>query len=164
MSLLVPHQIQSDLRVHVRWMLRLDLPAVLAIEQSGSAQPWTEDDLLRALRRRNCIGMVAEHGARVVGSMLYELHPDHLRLLAMAVDPESRRRGVGRQMVAKLVAKLSPGRRALITFDVRETHLDSHRFLHAQGFEATGVLREHFGDTHEDAYRFVHRICECSGR
>ena len=68
--------------------------------------------------------MVAEHGDRVVGFMIYELHK------TQAAHPELRRppglaagRGIGRQMVDKLIGKLSSHRRTKITLEVRETNL-----------------------------------------
>ena len=98
---------KQDLRVHVRWMIRRDMPEVLAIEGQSFEFPWAEDDFLRQLRQRNCIGMVADHGDEVVGFMIYELHKTRLHVLNFAVAPEHRRRGIGRQMMAKLMGKLS---------------------------------------------------------
>jgi ribosomal-protein-alanine N-acetyltransferase len=54
--------------------------------------------------------------------------------------------------VAKLVGKLSSHRRTRIVLHVRETGLASQFFYRSQGFRATEVVREHFGDTGEDAY------------
>src|SRR4051794_39786908 len=66
-------------RVHIRWMIRRDMPEVLAIEHASFDFPWGEEEFLRVLRQRNCIGMVAEHGERVVGFMIYELHKSKLQ-------------------------------------------------------------------------------------
>jgi ribosomal-protein-alanine N-acetyltransferase len=128
------------------------MPEVLAIEHASFDYPWCEEEFLRVLRQRNCIGMVAEHGDRVVGFMIYELHKSKLQLLNFAVAPQLRRAGIGRQMVAKLVSKLSSHRRTRIVLAVRETNLDAQLFFRVQGFRATEVLREHFADTNEDAY------------
>ena len=98
---------QQQLRVHIRWMIRRDMAEVLEIENEGFEFPWSEDDFIRCLRQRNCIGMVAEHEDRVVGFMIYELHKTRLHLLNFAVGKDFRRRGVGAQMLAKLIAKLS---------------------------------------------------------
>ena len=98
---------KEQVRVHIRWMIRRDMPEVLAIEHASFEFPWCEEEFLRVLRQRNCIGMVAEYGERVVGFMIYELHKTKLQVLNFAVSPEFRRQGVGRQMVAKLVGKLS---------------------------------------------------------
>ena len=81
-------------RLRVRWMIRRDLPAVLAIERTAVA-PWSEDDFLRCLRQRHCIGFVAERGDEILGFMVYTLRPSHLQLENFAVRPDSRRCGVG---------------------------------------------------------------------
>ena len=91
-----------QLRVHIRWMIRRDMPEVLDIERASFEFPWSEEDFIRCLRQRNCIGMVAEHGERVVGFMIYELHKTRLHILNFAVAADVRRRGVGRQMIDKL--------------------------------------------------------------
>lgn len=143
---------KAPVRVHIRWMIRRDMPEVLAIEHASADFPWCEEEFLRVLRQRNCIGMVAEHGERVVGFMIYELHKSKLQVLNFAVHPEVRRQGVGRQMVGKLVGKLSSQRRTRIVLTVRESNLASQLFYRVQGFRATEVVRDHFEDTAEDGY------------
>lgn len=145
-------QAQTQVRVHIRWMIRRDMPEVLAIEHAAGDFPWCEEEFLRVLRQRNCIGMVAEYGERVVGFMIYELHKSKLQVLNFAVAPEARRQGVGRQMVAKLVGKLSTHRRTKIVLHVRETAMAAQLFYRVQGFRAGEVVREHYEDTGEDAY------------
>ena len=102
---------KTQLRVHIRWMIRRDMPEVIQIEKGSFEFPWCEDDFIRCLRQRNCIGMVAEQGERVVGFMIYELHKTRLHVLNFAVAPEHRRLNVGQQMIDKLVSKLSSQRR-----------------------------------------------------
>jgi ribosomal-protein-alanine N-acetyltransferase len=143
---------KAQVRVHIRWMIRRDMPEVLAIEHTSYDFPWCEEEFLRVLRQRNCIGMVAEYGERVVGFMIYELHKNRLNVLDFAVHPEFRRGGVGQQMAAKLVGKLSSHRRTKILLNVRETNIGGQFFFRAQGFRALEVSREHFPDTGEDAY------------
>jgi len=81
-----------EMGVHIRWMIRKDMPEVLEIENSSFEFPWSEDDFIRCLRQRNCIGMVAEHGERVVGFMIYELHKTRLHVLNFAVAPTAHAR------------------------------------------------------------------------
>ena len=50
------------------------------------------------------------------------------------------------------------GRRSSCT--VRETNLTAQYFYRAQGFRATEVAREHFGDTGEDAYLMQYLLDE----
>ena len=134
---------------HIRWMIRRDMPEVLSIEKGSFEFSWDEDDFIRFLRQRCCIGMVAEHGEQVVGFMVYELHRKRFHLLRFAVHPDVRRQGVGAAMVAKLRSKQS---RPTIRFEVRETNVPAQLFLQTFGFRAVAVLRGFYDDTDEDAY------------
>ena len=143
---------KQQLRVHIRWMIRRDMREVLDVEQQSFEFPWYEEDFIRCLRQRNCIGMVAEHGERVVGFMIYELHKTRLHILNFAVAENMRHRGVGQQMAQKLISKLSSQRRTRITLEVRETNLPAQMFFKEVGFRATSVLRSYYEDSPEDAY------------
>lgn len=150
-------QIQSnaskpEIRVFVRWLIRRDMPQVLSCERESFEFPWSDDDFLRCLRQRNCIGMVAEHEERVVGFMIYELHKTWVHLINMAVATRFRRQGVGTQMVAKLVFKLCVQRRNQIQLEVRETNIVAQLFFRTNGFRAISVLKNFYDDTPEDAY------------
>lgn len=150
---------EAPCQVHIRWMIRRDMPQVLDIESSRQLSPWSECDFLRVLRQRNCIGMVAEHDERVVGYMIYELNKFKLQILNFAVHPEFRRRTVASQMAAKLIGKLSSHRRTKITLNVRESNLSAQLFFRSHGFKAMEIARDHFEDTGEDAYvmHYVHK-------
>jgi ribosomal-protein-alanine N-acetyltransferase len=148
---------RQEVRVHIRWMIRRDMPEVLAIEAESFEFPWLEDDYIRSLRQRNCIGMVAEYEDRVVGAMVYELHKSRIHVLNFAVAPEFRRSGVGSQMLAKLTAKLSTQRRSRIILEVRETNLAAQLFFRENGFRAVSVLHGYYADTPEDAYIMQYR-------
>jgi ribosomal-protein-alanine N-acetyltransferase len=150
----------AQTRVHIRWMIRRDMPEVLAIEHASFEYPWCEEEFLRVLRQRNCIGMVAEYGERIVGFMIYELHRNKIHVLDFATHPEFRRHGVGRQMILKLVGKLSAQRRNRIALYVRETNLAAQLFYRVNGFRAAEVIREHFLDTGEDAYLMFYHLDE----
>lgn len=143
------------IKLHIRWMIRRDMAEVLDIERSAFEFPWFEEEFIRCLRQRNCIGMVAEHAERVVGFTIYELHKTRLHILNFAVAADCRRRGVGLQMIDKLISKLSSQRRTRISLEVRETNLAAQVFFRAAGFKATTVLHQPYKESPEDAYCFV---------
>ena len=153
---------KEQARVHIRWMIRRDMPEVLQIESQCFEFAWTEEDFLRCLRQRNCIGMVAEHGEKVVGFMIYELHKNKLHILNFAVHGQWRRKAVGAQMVAKLISKLSSHRRTRITLEVRETNLAAQLFFRRQEFRAVRVLRGFYNDSGEDAFLMEYRFGDAS--
>ena len=143
---------KHDVCVHIRWMIRRDMPEVLEVENHSFEFPWTEEDFIRCLRQRNCIGMVAEFEERVVGFMIYELHKTRLHVLNFAVHREFRRHAVGSAMLQKLISKLSQQRRNRVLLEVRETNLAAQLFFRNCGFRAISVLRDFYEDTPEDAY------------
>ena len=143
---------KRQLKPHIRWMIRRDMPEVLEIEGDSFEFPWSEGDFIRCLRQRNCIGMVAEHKDRVIGYFVYELCPTQIILLTMAVKRTHRKLGVGRAMVAKIARKLTPNRRSFALASVQEANLDAQLFLKAMGFRATlPISYDHF-DGGETAY------------
>lgn len=143
---------KQEVCVHIRWMIRRDMPEVLEIENQSFEFPWSEEDFIRCLRQRNCIGMVAECEERIVGFMIYELHKTRLHVLNFAVNRDFRRRGAGTAMIQKLAGKLSHQRRNRILLEVRETNLAAQLFFRKSGFRAISVLRDFYEDTTEDAY------------
>ena len=140
------------LRIQLRWMIRRDMPEVLAIEQEAFEFPWSDEDFTRCLRQRNCIGMVAEVGDSVVAFMIYELHRTRLHVLNFAVRRSHRRMGIGSQMMGKLFAKLSVERRDRILLEVRERNLPAQVFFRSLGYRAISVLKDFYEDSTEDAY------------
>lgn len=165
-------------KVHIRWMIRRDMPEVLQIEQF-SLHPQTEEDILLCLRQRKCIGMVAEIGGgegtdwdSVIGYMIYELCSDKLHMLHFAVHPQHRRLkkcqimsmdqtqeikgGIGSAMLSKVMSKLRSHRRTHLTAAVRELNLGAQLFFHAKGLRAVKILRGEFEN--EDGYLFEYRL------
>jgi ribosomal-protein-alanine N-acetyltransferase len=146
----------KNVSVRIRWMIRRDMEEVLEIERHAWGEHGrTEEEFLTLLRRRTCIGMVAEEGDRVVGFMLYELHRRHLQVIDMAVHPGWRRRTVGRQMLGKLKGKLSSHRRTGLRIDVPERELDAQLWLKRHGFTAYGMALDlQFPGDHVFMFKF----------
>lgn len=157
-SMTAGRNLKEQVRVHIRWMIRRDMPEVLQTERQSFEHAWSEEDFLRCLRQRNCIGMVAELDESVVGFMIYELHKTKLHILNFAVAPSFRRLGIGRQMIQKLVAKLSSHRRTRVTLAVRETNLPAQLFFRSMAFRAVKVLRGYYEDSGEDAFLMQYHL------
>lgn len=148
----------DPLNVYIRWMIRRDMPEVLGIEGTSFDFPWSEDDFIRALRQRNCIGMVAEVDERIVGFVVYELHKHRMHFLNLAVHDMYRSQGVGRQLVERQIDKMSERQRNRIALEVSESNLNAQLFFRSLGFLATGVIRDFYEDTDDDAYVFEYQL------
>ena len=149
------------MKTHIRWMVKHDNHEVLEIERACFGDfAWSQQDFTDTLRNRNTIAMVAvcEKSDAVLGYMIYALHKGKLELLNLAVDPAHFRQGIGRALIAKLTGKLTANRRTRVSTVVRESNLGAQLFLKAVGFRAqVPILKEHYDDTKDDAYRFVYR-------
>jgi ribosomal-protein-alanine N-acetyltransferase len=143
---------KTKINVHIRWMIRRDMPQILATEKSCFIYPWVEEEFLAHLRDRNCIGMVAELGDKIAGYMVYLNYKNHHELLKLVVNPFCWNSYVGTQMIDKIKSKLNDHRRTGLNMVVRETNLPAQLFLQKNGFQATEVLREFFEDSGEDGY------------
>lgn len=140
---------KDRLRVQVRWQIRRDLDDVLAIESKSHEFPWDEAEFLAAMKPRTRVCMVAELSTTkadiVIGYILYELEPKRLVIINMAVDPEYQRRGVGSQLIAKLIGKMD-GRddRTCISLMVDETNLVAQMFFAACGFKGVFISKDYY--------------------
>ena len=133
-------------------MIRKDMNAVLRIEQESFEYPWGEDDFIVTMQKRNCIGMIATKGDRLVGYMIYEFNRKSLDLLNFAVNKADRRSGVGTAMVQKLAGKLSIQRRSLVRMHVCEDNLTAQLFFKSLGFRAVDIIRSPYESCDLDAY------------
>jgi ribosomal-protein-alanine N-acetyltransferase len=151
--------LQKKLPVMLDWLeLPKHIAQIMAIEIQSTEFPWTEEDFVRYLSQRCCIGMVAENEKRVVGYMIYELQGTRIHLLNFAVASEYRRQGVGSQMIARQISKLSPSCRSWkrIVLEVGETNLPVQLFFKANGFHAISILHGLYEDTYIMEY-YRHR-------
>ena len=147
--------------VKVRWMVRRDIPQVLEIEQGGMGGRWTGKRILRALRQRNTIGMVAESPeGRILGWFLYTLQggpAGWVRLHALAIHQNHRRRGLGGKLLASVCEKQVIHRRPVLVWTVPENNLGAQLLARGEGMVCERIVRDKF-DNGEAGYRFVRRI------
>jgi len=145
---------ESD-ATHIRWLIRRDMPEVLQIERTSFDAPWCQEVFDEQLRRRRVIGMVAEQKDRVVGYVLYEIHREHIEIINLAVSTESRRQGIGGELVSKVLGKLRPYR-DLIIVRVLDRNLPGQLLFRHRGFRCNRIETQFFSDD-SDAYVFRYR-------
>lgn len=154
------HESLDPVKVHIRYMIRRDMPEVLEIEHGSYEFPWSEEDFVRYMRQRNVIGMVAEHDDQIVGFMIYELHKKRVHPLSVAVHPDWRRRNIGTALIDQLKAKSCKERRHKIVMEVRETNLTGQLFLKSVSFRAVAVVPGGWDFTADDAYVMKYSIAK----
>lgn len=94
---------------------------------------------------------VAEGSGGVVGFLAVRVVAEEMEVLNLAVEPESRRQGVGGALLrAALVFGESAGA-TRISLEVRESNEAARRFYEGQGFRVVGRRRCYYRQPEEDA-------------
>ena len=159
-----PSPSKTPIDGHVRWMIHRDLKDVVAIDVAATGAPWSKDDYKSRLSQRNTVAMVIELprvGRRkpvVVGSMVYQLHKQHVELERIFIKPEYQLCSFGRQLISELRSRLSRERRTRIKVTVEESNLRLLLFSQAVGFsafESSGgrVVMEHWWNDAPSPFR-----------
>ena len=100
--------------------------------------------------------MPEERFSKLVGFLVWrELAPGEAEILNVVIDPEFRRRGLGR-ILLKEVFQVHHGK---VFLEVRESNSDARSFYQALGFEQVGVRREYYKNPLESAIVMVFHSC-----
>ena len=128
-----------------------DLTAVDGIERVSYPTPWSRSMFAGELSKPSslCLGAFDEDGG-LVGYVIASRYVDAWHVMNIAVDPESRRRGVGTALLRRLFELTGEGRRGY-TLEVRVSNTDAIRLYERLGFRARGVRRGYYTDNREDA-------------
>ena len=135
-------------RAILRDMRRDDLPTVLDIERRSFAQPWSrgffEKELATPFAR---LVVAVEGGARpqIIGYTCRWRVTDEVHLLNVAVHPERRGLGHGRELVAAVVAESEAARARVVYLEVRAGNVVARRLYRQLGFRDLGVRRGYYG-------------------
>jgi len=144
-----------------RWMIRRDLAEVLDIEQLSFPFPWSEEDLIKAVRQQmGTVPKVLELNDRVIGYCFYELSKNSLEIINLAIHPDFRRKGNATIFINKIKEKLSPDRRNLIKCRVADYNLEAQLFWCAMGFKAIKVEKNFYKQENVDAYLFTYNYTD----
>ena len=129
-----------------------DLPAMLAIEKASFEHPWGLLDFLRFGIKTANSGRVRILDGKVAGYILYIKQPDRLHVAHVAVKPEFRSLGLGREMILSLADRA----RCYVTLHVRKGNVRAQKLYHNLGFEVVRELPHHYADC-EDAFLMGYR-------
>jgi len=81
-------------------MIRRDIPQIIALEKAA-AGVWREAAFLAALKKRNCIGMVATEGDQITGFVVYRLRRDDLSVVKFVAPSAEAKTVLGEKLVFK---------------------------------------------------------------
>ena len=121
--------------------------------ETGLGWSWRPQRVLGAIRDPNTLAIVIGQD-RVEGFCITQFAEEIGHLSLLAVDPKSRRHGLGRQLVAWMLSSARVAGLATIHVEMRTTNLTARAFYRTLGFEDTGVVAGYYRGV-ESALRMV---------
>ncbi|MCG3174157.1 MAG: N-alpha-acetyltransferase RimI [Myxococcota bacterium] len=136
----------------IRPAAREDVPSVAAIESRVFVGGWSPVMFEMELEAGDGYFLVAETGGVIAGYVVYRLNPEEAWLLELAVSPEFRRKGLGRELLRRFIsaARESGARQAIL--EVRTGSAPAISLYENAGFQRMGMRRNYYSATGEDAY------------
>ena len=144
----------------LRWMATRDIDTVLALEAICLTAPLlTREQYFPLLDRFDTLAIVAEIEQHLAGYCLLQLWRGEVVCVNVCVAPEYRRRGIGRQLIRRAIAKLTR-RRQFVTCSVHENNVLAQQFLKGCGFRYRSKEEGGFATGGEpgDIYSFEYRL------
>ena len=141
--------------VQVTLLQTSHLSAVAELEQLCFAQPWSET-ALSILTQSGGFGIVAlTDGSRLVGYGGMVTVLDEGQITNIAVHPQFRRLGVGREILAALISHAELQGISQISLEVRVSNHAARELYLQQGFHVEGTRRRFYSHPVEDGLVMV---------
>lgn len=141
---------------HLRPMTLDDLGPVMEVERRAFPSPWSEDLFRRELTHDwSTILLAHDENGRLLGFVLFWVVHDEIHILNVAVDPEVRRRGVAKTLLAELLERGRARGLALATLEVRVSNEPAIALYRGLGFREVGIRKGYYVDNREDAIVMV---------
>ena len=122
-----------------------------ALERRAFDDPWSEAQLRTALDWSGALAFVADDRGDVVGYVLGRVIVDEGEILSIALSPERRREGIGRQLLDTAIAAMVERGAHSAWLEVRESNSAARQLYQLAGFVATGVRPGYYRHPEEDA-------------
>jgi ribosomal-protein-alanine N-acetyltransferase len=141
-------------------MVTADLPEVMEIERLVFPAPWTPGLFLHELKipfSRLRLARESNGRGALCGYVCWWVVGDEAHILNLAVHPERRRSGIGREMVQLVLDDARAESARSVSLEVGRTNEAAKALYRSFGFCETGVRRRYYAGR-EDALIMVREI------
>ncbi len=127
------------------------LPEVLAIEEMSFAIPWTEEMFLVELSAEYSYSWVWLEDDAVLGYLICWLEFEDFHIANLAVSPQARGRGIGRQLMEHALSWALQNEVERSLLEVRTSNLPARSLYSSLGFKPIAIRRGYYDNPYEDA-------------
>lgn len=145
------------INIQIRPMLLNDLEQVKVIDQLSFSMPWPDNSYrYEVVENPASLLWVAEgetvNGeSRVCGIVVVWLILDETHIATLAVHPDYRGLGIGKQLLTVALEESAQQGAKLATLEVRDSNKVAQNIYRKCGFESVGRRRRYYRDNREDA-------------
>lgn len=131
-------------------MQDVDIAEVAQLEKKCFSDPWSENGLRESLKKPAYRMLVAKEDGKVVGYIGAYMVADELNITNVAVDPDYRRRGIGRELINEMIRHAEKNRMTTIYLEVRVSNTAAISLYRAAGFDNAGIRKNFYDNPTED--------------
>ncbi|HWO89749.1 MAG TPA: ribosomal protein S18-alanine N-acetyltransferase [Gemmatimonadales bacterium] len=132
-------------------MTEADLAAVANIEKQVFSDPWSVGSFRSALRGSGVAGFVVPADGAIDGYGICRAAADEGEILNLAVRPERRHRGLGRELATAMLDWMAGQGALQVYLEVRSSNAAAIGLYRALGFAIHGVRKDYYQSPREDA-------------
>jgi ribosomal-protein-alanine N-acetyltransferase len=122
---------------------------ILEIEKLSFPEPWTRDMFERELSLPMSRFFVFKYDGRVIGYCTGWLIIDEAHINNIAVHPDHRNKGFGRQAIKFLIEDMAIKGAVKALLEVRRSNIAAQKMYESEGFKVTGLREKYYKN--EDA-------------
>lgn len=130
-----------------------DLDGILEIEESSFNNPTTREWYENELQRPGVcfLYVIRTEGTPVAGFCAFWKVVDQIHINNLAIRPGLRHQGLGRHLLARVLADSAAGGAPQATLEVRRSNDAARRLYEGAGFRLAGVRTSYYTNPIEDA-------------
>ncbi|MBS1721464.1 MAG: ribosomal protein S18-alanine N-acetyltransferase [Armatimonadetes bacterium] len=124
---------------------------ILEIEKVSHGSPWHERSFQNELSHAHSVFVVALKGTDVVGYAGVWILADEAHVTTIAVQPELRGQGLGRELMDEVLARSAERGAVCSTLEVRAGNEAAIHLYESMGYVRAGLRKGYYPDNKEDA-------------
>jgi ribosomal-protein-alanine N-acetyltransferase len=140
-----------DARYRIRRASPADADALSVLERRCFSDPWSAQGFREVLSTPISFGLVAAAGKELQGYFLARLVAGEAEVLNLAVNPDQRRRGIGRALLEAGLRELQLRGGREVFLEVRESNAAARAMDLELGFRVVGARQRYYRLPVEDA-------------
>lgn len=123
-----------------------DIEAIMALERTGIAHPWTSDSIEGLINDHDKAGLKAcDDDGKLIGYIGAAYVLDEAEIGNLCVLPEYRGKGTGRKLLASMIELLKSKGCSTVYLEVEETNVPAISLYEKFGFQKYNLRKDYYG-------------------